>query len=430
VPGLQTLLRRVAIDLTPLRGPHYRRLWAGQGLSFIGFQLTTVAVNLQVYDITSSSLWVGMLGLANLVPLVVFGLWGGAVADVMDRRRLLVTGAIITWVATITLLLQAWLRLDNVYVILAAIAVQSMGFAITSATRGAIIPRIVPVEKVPAANTLNFLVSSLGTVLGPLLGGVVLDRGGYTLAYLIDAVLFSASFYAAVRLPHLPPLGEASRRAGLGLVVEGLRYIATSPVVLMSFVVDLIAMVFAMPRALYPELTEVRFGGSPHAYAWLSAAIAIGAVAGGLFTGWVGRVRRQGLALTVTIAVWGITVAAAGLAGELWLVVTLLAVGGVADLISATWRQSILQLHAPDEMRGRLQGVFMVVVAGGPRLGDLRAGASASVFGLTPAWVGGGLLCAVLVVVAGLAVRSFREYVPEALRRPASGTAPERPAES
>ncbi|GGM76028.1 MFS transporter [Thermopolyspora flexuosa] len=427
MPGLQTLLRRVAIDLTPLRRPHYRRLWAGQGLSFIGFQLTTVAVNLQVFDITGSSLWVGMLGLANLVPLIVFGLWGGAVADVMDRRRLLVTGAVITWIATLVVLLQAWVRLGNVYVILAAIAVQSMGFAITSATRGAIIPRIVPIEKVPAANTLNFLVSSLGSVLGPLLAGVVLARGGYTLAYLIDAVLFSASFYAAVRLPHLPPLGEASRRAGLGLVAEGLRYIATSPVVLMSFVVDLIAMVFAMPRALYPELTEVRFGDSPHAYAWLSAAIAIGAVAGGLFTGWVGRVRRQGLALTFTIAVWGLTVAAAGLVSELWLVVTLLAVGGVADLISATWRQSILQLHAPDEMRGRLQGVFMVVVAGGPRLGDLRAGASASLVGLTPAWVSGGLICAVLVVVTGLAVRSFREYVPETLRRSSPSASPDRP---
>lgn len=419
MPGLQSMLRRVAVDVTPLRLPHYRRLWGGQGLSHIGFQLTTVAVSAQVYDITGSSLWVGLLGPANLVPLIVFGLWGGAVADVMDRRRLLVTGAVITWISTLVVLGHAWAELNNVYVILGATAVQAMGFAITSATRGAIIPRIVPAEKVPAANTLNFLVSSLGTVLGPLLAGVVLAHGGYTLAYLIDAVLFSAAFYAAVRLPHLPPLGEPSR-AGVRLVAEGLRYIATSPVVLMSFVVDLIAMGFAMPRALFPELTAVRFDGSPIAYAWLSASIAIGAVAGGLFSGWVGRVRRQGLALTFTIAVWGLTVAAAGLVAELWLVVTLLAVGGVADLVSAVWRQSILQLHAPDEMRGRLQGVFMVVVAGGPRLGDLRAGASAAAFGLTPAWVGGGLLCAVLVIVAGLAVTSFRRYVPEALRRPSS----------
>jgi Arabinose efflux permease len=416
VPGLQSVMRRVAIDITPLRLPDYRRLWAGQGLSFIGFQLTTVAVSAQVYDITKSSLWVGLLGPANLIPLIIFGLWGGAVADVMDRRRLLIVGAVITWISTLVVLFQAWAGLGNVHVILAAIAVQAMGFAITSATRGAIIPRIVPAEKVPAANTLNFLVSSLGSVLGPLLAGVVLARGGYTLAYLIDAVLFSASFYAAVRLPHLPPLGEATR-AGLGLVAEGLRYIATSPVVLMSFVVDLIAMGFAMPRALYPELTELRFGGSPLAYAWLSAAIAIGAVAGGLFSGWVGRVRRQGLALTYVIAVWGLTVAAAGLVDDLWLVVALLAVGGVADLVSAVWRQSILQLHAPDEMRGRLQGVFMVVVAGGPRLGDLRAGATAEMFGLTAAWVGGGLVCAVLVIVTGLAVTSFRRYVPETQRR-------------
>lgn len=403
------------MDVTPLRLPDFRRLWMGQGVSFIGFQLTTVAVSAQVYDITGSSLWVGLLGPANLIPLVVFGLWGGAVADVMDRRRLLIIGSLIAWLATLVVLAHAWSGLDNVYVILGAVAVQSMGFAITSPTRGAIIPRIVPADRVPAANSLNFLASSLGTVLGPLLAGVVLARGGYATAYLIDAVLFSAGFYAAVRLPRLEPRGELTR-AGLRAVAEGLRYIATSPVVLMSFVVDLIAMAFAMPRALFPELTAVRFDGSPIAYAWLSASIAIGAVAGGLFSGWVGRVRRQGLALTFTIAVWGATVAAAGLVQQLWLVVTLLAVAGVADLVSAVWRQSILQLHAPDEMRGRLQGVFMVVVAGGPRLGDLRAGASAAAWGVTPAWVGGGLLCVLLVIVTGLLVTPFRRYVPEPLR--------------
>ncbi|MEV5414282.1 MFS transporter [Thermopolyspora sp. NPDC052614] len=416
MPGLHTLLRRVAVDTTPLRLPDFRRLWLGQGVSFVGFQLTTVAVSAQVYDITKSSLWVGLLGPANLVPLVIFGLWGGAVADVMDRRRLLIIGSLIAWLSTLAVLVHAWSGLNNVHIILAAVAVQSMGFAITSPTRGAIIPRIVPPEKVPAANTLNFLVSSLGTVLGPLLAGVVLARGGYATAYLIDAVLFTGGFYAALRLPRLEPLGETTG-AGLRAVVEGLRYIATSPVVLMSFVVDLIAMGFAMPRALFPELSAVRFDGSPIAYAWLSASIAIGAVVGGLFSGWVGRVRRQGLALTFTIAVWGVTVAAAGLVQQLWLVVTLLAVGGIADLVSAVWRQSILQLHAPDEMRGRLQGVFMVVVAGGPRLGDLRAGASAAAWGLTPAWVGGGLLCVVLVIAVGLLVTPFRRYVPEALRQ-------------
>ncbi|WP_203989919.1 MFS transporter [Sphaerisporangium rufum] len=405
----RTRLRRAAVDTRPLRTPAYRRLLLGQGVSFIGFQLTAVAVSAQVYAITGSSLWVGLLGPANLIPLVVFGLWGGAVADAVERRRLLIIGSLVAWSASLALLAHAWSGLGNVYFILAAVAVQSTGFAVTSPVRYAIIPRLLPTEQVAAANTLNFLAGSIGTVAGPLLAGVVLARGGYATAYLLDALLFAAVLYAAVRLPRLAPLGDIAR-PGLRSVADGLRYIAGRPIVMMSFVVDIIAMAFAMPRALYPELTADRFGGSPVAFGWLSASLAIGSVAAGLFSGWVGRVRRQGAGLVVVIALWGLTVAAAGVAGPLWLVVALLAAGGAFDLVSAVWRQTILQTYAPDEMRGRLQGVFMVVVAGGPRLGDLRAGATAGAFGLVPAWAGGGLICAVLVLAAGLAVPAFRRY--------------------
>ncbi|HEX4812204.1 MAG TPA: MFS transporter, partial [Nonomuraea sp.] len=183
------------------------------------------------------------------------------------------------------------------------------------------------------------------------------------------------------------------------------------------------AMVFAMPRALFPEAATDRFGGSMTALGWMNAAMALGSVAGALFSGWVGRVSRQGLALVAVIAVWGLAVAAAGLAGQLWLVVAFMAVGGMADVFSAVWRQSILQLYAPDEMRGRLQGAFMVVVAGGPRLGDLRAGATATAFGLTGAWVGGGLACAVTVLVVGLSVAGFRTYRASATAENASAKA-------
>nr|WP_184942526.1 MFS transporter [Planomonospora venezuelensis] len=397
------------VDVRPLAVLPYRRLWAGQGVSFVGFQLTSTAVAAQIYKTTDSSFWVGMLGPANLVPLVVFGLWGGAVADAVDRRRLLIGGALVAWAATLALLLQTLLGAASVGLLLATVAVHATGFAITSPTRGAIIPRLLPAELVPAANTLNFLVSSMGAVIGPLVAGVVLARGGFAAVYLTDAVLFGASLYAAVRLPRLAPLGEVTR-PGLRSVVDGLRYIAGNRVVLMSFVVDVIAMAFALPRALFPEIADERFGGSLIAFGWLTASIAIGSVAGGLLSGWVGRVRRQGLALTFTIAVWGVSVAAAGLAPALWLMVALLAVGGAADMVSAVWRQTILQTHAPDEMRGRMQGVFTVVVAGGPRLGDLRAGAAATWFGATGAWVGGGIACAVAVLAAGLAVPAFREY--------------------
>ncbi|WP_431902894.1 MFS transporter [Nonomuraea sp. bgisy101] len=397
------------VDTRPLRVAAYRRLWWGQAVSHIGVAVTVVAVSQQVWDLTRSSFWVGMLGLANLIPLVVFGLWGGAVADAMDRRKLLIVGCVVAWASTLLLVAQALLGLGNVYVLLVAVALGAAGFAISSSTRGAIIPRLLVPEYVPAANALNSLVFSIGAVFGPMIGGVVLATGGFASAYAIDAVLFSASLYAALRLPTLEPLGSVVR-PGARAVWEGLRFITGSPVLLMSFVVDIIAMVFALPRALFPELVAERFGGSMIALGWLTSAMALGSVVGAVFSGWVGTIRRQGVALVVVIAVWGLAVAAAGMAHELWLVVTFMAVGGMADVVSSVWRQSILQLHAPDEMRGRMQGVFMVVVAGGPRLGDLRAGATATAFGLTGSWVGGGLACALAVLLVGLAVPAFRNY--------------------
>lgn len=403
------LLKRHFVDTRPLGVPAYRRIWLGQAVTHVGVGVTVVAVGKQVFDLTQSSFWVGLLGLANLIPLIVFGLWGGAVADAVDRRRLLIAGSVVAWAATLLILAQALLDLRNIYVIFAAVALNATGFAITGPTRGAIIPRILEPELVPAANALNSLVYSIGSVAGPMVAGVLLNSGGLAVAYAVDAVLFTGSLYAALRLPSLPPLGVV-RRPGARAVFEGLSFIARSPVLLMSFVVDIIAMVFAMPRALFPEATADRFGGSVIALGWMSAAMAIGAVAGALFSGWVGRVRRQGVALVVVIAVWGLAVAAAGLSEQLWLVVAFMAVGGTADVISSVWRQSILQLYAPDEMRGRMQGAFMVVVAGGPRLGDLRAGATATAFGLTGAWVGGGLACAVTVLVVGLSVAGFRNY--------------------
>ncbi|SEH00314.1 Predicted arabinose efflux permease, MFS family [Nonomuraea solani] len=403
------MVKRHLVDTRPLGVPAYRRIWVGQAVSHVGVGVTVVAVGQQVWELTHSSFWVGLLGMANLIPLIVFGLWGGAVADAVDRRKLLIIGSLIAWAATLFILVQALLDLRNIYLIFAAVALNSTGFAITGPTRGAIIPRIMEPELVPAANALNSLVYSIGAVAGPMVGAVALTKGGFAAAYTVDALLFAGSLYAALRLPSLPPLGEV-RRPGARAVVEGLSFIVRSPVLMMSFVVDIIAMVFAMPRALYPELAAERFGGSMLALGWMNSAMAMGAVAGALFSGWVGRVSRQGVALSIVIAVWGLAVAAAGLAHDLWLVVLFMAVGGMADVISSVWRQSILQLYAPDEMRGRLQGAFMVVVAGGPRLGDLRAGATATAFGLTGAWVGGGIACAVTVLAVGLSVTGFRNF--------------------
>jgi MFS family permease len=265
---------------------------------------------------------------------------------------------------------------------------------------------------VPAGNTLNFTMSNVGTVAGPLLAGVVLARFGYAAAYAVDACVFTFGLYAALRLPAFPPLHHGGR-AGVRSVIDGLRFIATRPVLALSFAFDIIANAFAMPRALFPQVAAERFGGASAA-GWLYASIAIGAVAGGLASGWISRVRRQGLALVSAVAVWGVLVASAGLARSLWLAVLLLAGAGAADLVSAVYRQTILQVNAPDQMRGRMQGVFIVVVAGGPRLGDLRAGATAAAVGVTASWVGGGITCVVLVLLLAIAAPALVRYQPTA----------------
>lgn len=405
--GLRAMLRKQAVDTRPLAIPAYRRLLIGQGTSFVGSMLTQVAVPVQIYAISKSSLYVGMVGLAGLVPIVVFGLYGGAIADAIDRRVLYFWASLLSWVVTLALLVQTLAGLGNVAVILALVAVQSAAFAVASSARGAIIPRLVPADLVPAANTLNFTVGNVGQVVGPLLAGVLVTLpNGFALAYGVDAVLFTAALYSALRLPSIRPDGTG-QRLGLRSVAEGLAFIATRPVLLMSFVVDIAAMVLAMPRALFPEVADDRFGGNVGP---LYAAIAIGAVIAGLSSGWIGRIRRQGRALTFAIVGWGTAVALAGLAHHLWLAVVLLAVAGAADLVSAVYRQTILQTYAPDEMRGRMQGVFIAVVAGGPRLGDLRAGGTAAAANPTVSWVGGGIACIAVVAVAGVAVRTFWNY--------------------
>jgi MFS family permease len=400
-------LRAHLLDTRPLANLTFRRLLIGQGTAFIGSMFTQTAVPLQVYAFTHSSLMVGFVGLVGLVPIVVFGLYGGAIADAMDRRLLYLLSSIATWLVTLGLLLQTVLDLHSVGVILALVAVQSAVFAIASAARGAIIPRIVETELVPAANTLNFTVGNIGQVIGPVIAGVIVGAGkDFSVAYAIDAVLFTTALYSALRLPPIPPDGTLAK-AGFRSVIEGLQFIAARPVLIMSFGVDIVAMVLAMPRSLYPAVASERFPGMA---GWLYSAIAIGALVGGVASGWMSRVRRQGVALTVAIICWGAAVALSGLAHSIWLAVLLLAVAGSADLVSAVFRQTILQTYAPDEMRGRMQGVFIAVVAGGPRLGDVRAGVTAQITGNTVSWVGGGVACMIVVALLGPLVRPFWKY--------------------
>ncbi|QIK82253.1 MFS transporter [Sanguibacter sp. HDW7] len=452
---------RLLIDTSPLReSPAFARMWWGLGLSSLGTQLTVVAVGLEVYDITGSTLAVGGLGIAALVPLIVTGLYGGALVDVHDRRKVALTTSAGLWIVTALLALQAWLQVDEVWVLYALVALQSAGFGINNPARSAIIPMLVPPSRLPAANALQTLLFNTSLMLGPVAGAVLVARWGYEVAYTIDAVLFLAALWALVRLPSLrpgtiayatepgggpardvvvpvasvpdstsvdvpdPDVAPARRRVGLSSVVEGLRYLATQPNVRMTFLVDLAAMVLAMPRVLFPALGVVVLGGGETTTGYLTAAIGVGGIAAGLLSGGLVRMWRQGAIIVWAITAWGLGVAGFGAvllgAGRttpdhvLWpalaAALVLLAFCGAADNVSAIFRTSILQTAVPDEMRGRLQGIFIVVVAGGPRAGDLWLGAQASWWGEGMAAVVGGLTCVTVLWLLTRRWPAFYKY--------------------
>ena len=416
------------LDLTPLRSaPAYRRLWLGLSVSNLGTQFTVTAVGLQVYAITGSTFSVGVLGVCALVPLVLLGLYGGALVDVYDRRRVALIASVGLWVVSGLLALQAWLHLDSVALLYALVALQSAGFAVNNPARSAIIPRLVEPELLPAANVLQTVSWNIAFVVGPLLGAFLVAGGDFGLAYTVDVVLFTAALWALWRLPDLPPVEAvegAPTKRGLASVFEGLRYLTTRPNVRMTFVVDLTAMILAMPRVLLPAVGVLWLGGGAATTGELSAAFAVGAVLAGLLSGGLVRVRHQGRVIVGSILVFGLAVAAFGLVllgvgrtsparvvvPALVLSFVFLALAGGADAVSSVFRQTILQAATPDAMRGRLQGVFIVVVAGGPRLGDLVLGTAADRVGEAWAALGGGLLCVAVLVAVVLLQRRFWDY--------------------
>ena len=411
-------------DTRPLQNPHFRRLWTANIVTVVGAQLTVVAVPAQIYAITGSSAYVGLTGVFGLVPLVVFGLWGGALADHFDRRSLLLlttTGLIFT---SVLFWLQAAAGNTDVWLLLSLFAVQQAFFAVNQPTRSSVLPRLLDLEVLPAANSLNMTVMQAGAIGGPLIAGVLIPFTGFSWLYLVDSLCLFATLWAVVRLPRLP-IDGAIGTPGLRSVIEGVAYLRTQPVLMMSFVVDIIAMVFGMPRALFPEIAHESFLGPDEgglAFALLFAGIPIGAVVGGVFSGWVSRISAQGRAVLWCIVVWGLAMLGFGLAvfgadalpgsAPVWLGValTMLIIGGAADMASAAFRTSMLQSAVADNVRGRLQGIFIVVVAGGPRVADTAHGAAAALVGTAAAAAGGGVLVVVLTVVAALAVPSFVRY--------------------
>jgi len=445
-PAPPTAPHRTFADFSPLRAsPAFARLWIGQGVSGIGAWLTTTAVGLLIFDIASETMdepqatfLVSLVGPIALVPMIVAGLWGGMLADAFDRRTVAIVTALIGWLSTLSLVALAWwdaamapsggrIEIWPLYIIT---TVNAVAATITGATRSAIIPRILPAELVSRAAALNGLIFGLQVAVGPALAGVLVALAGFPVTFAIDAILFVAGFLGIAGLPRLPPLSDVAR-PGWQSLKDGAAFLRTAPNIRMSFIVDIIAMGLGRPHVLFPAIGVVAIGGGAITVGILTAAMAVGTFLAGLFSGPVAHVHRHGVAVSRAImgyagctVLFGLVVAAAllgwfGPVGDtigqvswpaLVLAVLALAGTGVTDEFSAIFRTTMLLTAAPDDMRGRLQGIFMVVVTGGPRVGDLVAGTIAALLGLWAPPVLGGLVILVLIWLLLRASPRWRAY--------------------
>lgn len=400
----------------------YRYLWAGMIGTAVSTHVSTLTVSLQVYDLTGSTFNVGLVGLFALVPLLCLGLYGGAIVDAHDRRRVIVLSTCGMVVVGTCFVIQAALDNPKVGILYGLVAAQNGLFAISNPARHAIIPRILPAEVLPAANALGNLSSNIGLTLGPLLGAVMVSQVSYAAAYAVQAVFLSVAVVSLLQLPSVPPTSQ-SRPAGLSSILEGLTFLRTRNNIRMTFLADLCVTVLAMPRVLFPALAAGVVGGGAGTVGILLMSLAIGSIGAGIFSGPLGSVRRHGLAVASATVVWGVSVCVFGVLvlldpwdqadGWNWMLVScagLMLVCGAADTVSSVFRTTMLQSAVPDHLRGRLQGLFVVIVAGGPRLGDMVMGTNTEWLAEGAAALLGGAACVTVMVALCLRHRPFVHY--------------------
>jgi MFS family permease len=399
-------------------------LWIGFTISGIGAQMTIVAVGLHIYQLTNSTFAVALVGVIALVPMIAAGLYGGMLADAFDRRTVLIWASLIAWAATIGIALLAWLHVELVWPLYALAALNAVSATVVGATRQAVQPRLVRRELLPAASALSGIAMGLFVTVGPALGGVLVASVGFSWTYTVDVVLFFAAFAGILTLPRLPPEGER-HAPGLESIRAGIAFLKTAPNIRLSFIVDIVAMTFGRPHALFPAIGALVIGGGAVTVGVLTASQAIGALLLSVFSGRITGIRRQGAAVGWSIAAYGacilgfgLVILATGNRGAdapiapiaLAIAVLFIAGSGAADNVSAIFRSTMLQSAAPDNMRGRLQGIFTIVVTGGPRLGDLWVGLIAITGALWAPPVLGGVLIIVLIATILRFSPSFRRY--------------------
>ena len=406
-PGL---LRRLAVDIGPLRRyPAFRRLFIGQTISTFGSEIAAVAAPFQLYKLTHSTLQVGLLSLCELFPLLTLTIVGGAIADAVDRRRMLLVTEVLLALVAGGFALNASLDHPRVWALYVLVTLAMSIYSLGVPGMNTVIPRLVERHELATANAIENIYGSTTNVAGPALGGVLIAVLGLTGAYLLDAATFAASLWSVWRLPPLRPEHDADRPS-LRTIVEGFRFAREKRILLGMFLVDSNAMVFGMPRALFPALALKRFHGGAGILGLMYAAPYAGALVASLLSGWIGHVRRQGLIVAVAAALWGAAIAAFGFADSLWLALILLAAAGAADNVSAVLRGTILWTVTPDSLRGRLSGIEFAQVASTPALGNVEAGVVASLTNLRFSIVSGGLACIAGTFLVALAVPALSRY--------------------
>jgi len=403
---------RLLADVTPLReSAAFRRLWVGTTLSSVGGALTSFAVILQVYDLTRSTLAVGAIALAQMVPTLAVGLLGGPVTDTTDRRKLvLVTSSCLAAVSA-ALAAQAFAGLRVLWLLYALVAVQSSLVAVDRPARSTFVPRLLPSSQLTAGLALNRLSFQIMMTAGPVLAGVIAASShlGLRACYLLDAVSFTAALYGVARLPVMRPKADAPRPAPRA-IVEGFSFIRRSQVLAGAFLADLNATIFGLPIALFPAINAERFGGNPRTLGLFTAAIGVGGLVSAAFSGPVRHVARQGRAMLCTVAVWGAAFAGFAIAPGLWLTLSLLAVAGAADTFTVVFRGAIVAAVTPDQLRGQVLAADYAVGAGGGQLGNLEAGALGSLTSPTISALAGGLVTIAGAIVIGLTLPVFNRY--------------------
>ncbi|WP_163509720.1 MFS transporter [Fodinicola acaciae] len=398
------------IDIRPLReSPAFRRLWLGGALSSVGGTMTSYAVGLQIFQLTGSALAVGALGLAIAVPAILVGLAGGSVIDAVDRRRLVLLTTSGLAVVSVLLAAQAYARLDQLWLLYALVATQALFGAVNGPAIATFMPRLLPTDRLPAAAALKMIMMHASLTVGPALAGVITASWGLRTCYVIDAVSFAAALYAVARIPAMPPIGETTR-PGVRAVVDGLGFVARTRVLAAAMVADLNATVLGMPFALFPAINQDRFGGDARTLGLLTTAVAVGGVLGAALSGPIARIARPGVAILAGNAVWGAGLFGFGLVGNLWLTLALLAVAGAADSMTVVFRNTILQVATPDNLRGRASAVDYVVGAACPHLGNFRAGAVGSLVSPAISAASGGIAVIVGVALIRLAFPAFVRY--------------------